>query len=94
MKYRHQTLQRALIYDPQLMNVIISLPTDNMTSMAQLFEDNERVAHKLNKVRLRRDHYARLYFQTLSELDEMKWKLGRAIDTIRELKKQGETPPQ
>lgn len=74
------------------MNVINSLLIDNMasmSSMAQLLEDNDRVAHKLNKVRLRRDHYARLYFQTLSELDQTKWKLGRATETIRELNKQG-----
>ena len=63
-----------------------------MASMAQLFEENERMAHKLNKVRLRRDHYARLYYQALSELDEIKWKLGHATETIRELKKQGEYP--
>lgn len=57
--------------------------------MGQLLLDNERAMRKLSKVRMRRDHYARLYFQTLSQLEETKWKLSRAMNTIRELKTQG-----
>lgn len=60
-----------------------------VSSMGQLLLDNERAMRKLSKVRLRRDHYARLYFQTLSQLEETKWKLSRAMNTIRELKTQG-----
>lgn len=60
-----------------------------MSSVGQLLLENERVQRKLNKVRQRRDHYARLYFNTLSELEETKWKLNQATKTIKELKTHG-----
>ncbi len=60
-----------------------------MSGMGQLLLDNERAARKLHRVRQRRDHYARLYFQTLSQLEETKWKLEHAVHTIRDLKAQG-----
>lgn len=67
-----------------------------MSSVGQLLLDNERAVRKLGKVRQRRDHYARLYFQTLSALEETKWKLTRAMNTIRDLKAQalGTVPGQ
>lgn len=47
--------------------------------------ENERTARKLSKVCQRRDHYARLYFKTLSELEETKLKLMQAMHTIKGL---------
>ncbi len=40
---------------------------------------------KLTKVKQRRDHYARLYYRTLAQLDETKWELATAKHTIHEL---------
>jgi hypothetical protein len=60
-----------------------------MSSVGQLLLDNEKAVRKLSKVRQRRDHYARLYFQTLSQLEETRWKLSQAMNTIRELKEHG-----
>ena len=51
--------------------------------------ENEKSSRKLEKVRQRRDHYARLYFKTLSELEETKWKLTQAMNTIKELQTRG-----
>ena len=61
----------------------------SMSSVGQLMLENERTTRKLSKVRQRRDHYARLYFNTLSELEETKWKLNQAMKTIKDLKTQG-----
>lgn len=66
--------------------------SDGVSSLGQMLLDNERMARKLNKVRQRRDHYARLYFQTLSELEDTKWKLSQAMTTIKDLKAQGWYP--
>lgn len=60
-----------------------------MPSMGQLLIENEKSSRKLAKVRQRRDHYARLYFKTLSELEETKWKLTQAMNTIRDLQTRG-----
>lgn len=57
--------------------------------MGQLLMDNEKASRKIVKVRQRRDHYARLYFKTLSDLEETKWKLSQAVNTIKELQTRG-----
>ena len=51
--------------------------------------DNEKLHRKLHKTQQRRDHYAKLYYRTLAELDETKWELSMAKEKIRELKSQG-----
>lgn len=47
--------------------------------------ENEKVRKKLRKVQQRRDHYAKLYLQTMRELEETKWELAKAMNVIREL---------
>ena len=69
--------------------IVSLLPAGGMPSMGQLLIDNEKSARKLDKVRQRRDHYARLYFKTLSELEETKWKLSQAVNTIQDMQNRG-----
>ena len=64
-----------------------------MPSVGQLLFENERVTRKLRKVQQRRDYYAKLYHDTLSELDNTKWQLASAMNTIKELRSsQGQIP--
>ena len=64
-------------------------PPENLSEMAYLITENEKLRHKLKKVQQRRDHYARLYYRIASETDETKWELAIAKGKIRELKAQG-----
>ena len=64
--------------------------SDGVPSLDQLLFENEKNRRKLRKVQQRRDHYAKLYFETLSELDDTKCKLERATNAIRKLKSQGQ----
>ena len=63
---------------------------EGLTEMAHLVIENEKLRRKLKKAHHRRDHYARLYYRVLAELDETKWELSVARGKIRELKSQGE----
>lgn len=58
--------------------------------MGQLLLENEKTKRKLRKVQQRRDHYAKLYFQTLAELDRARTELDRAMNTIKVLRCRGE----
>lgn len=60
----------------------------NLSEMAQLVMQNEKLRCKLKKVQQRRDHYARLYYRSVSDADETKWELAIARGRIRELKAQ------
>lgn len=57
--------------------------------MEHLLLEGQKTKRKLQKVQQRRDHYARLYYQALMELDMMKLELNRAHKEISELKGQG-----
>ena len=61
-----------------------------MTEMAHLVMENEKLRRKVKKAQQRRDHYARLYYRVLAELDETKWEVTMSRNKIRELKSQGE----
>ena len=54
----------------------------------QLLEE-EKMKRKLQKVQQRRDHYARLYYQAIVELDATRLALSRAMTQITELQAQG-----
>lgn len=60
--------------------------------MEQLLLEGQKTKRKLAKVQQRRDHYARLYYQALMELDMTKLELSRAHQEITELKGQGREP--
>jgi cytochrome c-type biogenesis protein CcmH/NrfG len=45
----------------------------------------DKLVLKLQRAYQRRDHYAQLYYKTLSELEEMKWQLNIANKKIQEL---------
>lgn len=55
----------------------------------QVLLEGRKTKRKLQKVQQRRDHYARLYYQALMELDMTKLELSRAHQEISELKGQG-----
>lgn len=57
--------------------------------MERLLLEGQKTKRKLQKVQQRRDHYARLYYQALMELDMTKLELSRAHQEISELKGQG-----
>ena len=50
--------------------------------------DMDKLCQKLQKVYLRRDHYAQLYQQTKAELDETKQQLNVAQGKIKQLETQ------
>ncbi len=53
--------------------------------LGRLVVERDKVQQKLAKVKHRRDHYARLYYRTLAQLDETKWELATAKHTIHQL---------
>lgn len=62
---------------------------DKPSHFGHLVMENEKLRRKLHKTQQRRDHYAKLYYRTLAELDETKWALTMAKEKIREFKSQG-----
>lgn len=52
----------------------------------------EKLRQKLQRAYLRRDHYAQLYYQTKSELEETKWQLSVALNKIKQLQSHGKYP--
>ena len=55
----------------------------------QMMMEGEKTKRKLQKVQQRRDHYARLYYQTIMELDVTRLALDRARKEISDLQTQG-----
>lgn len=56
-----------------------------------LIAERDKLQRKLNKVQQRRDHYARLYYRTLAQLDDAKLELVQAkhkIQKFQQLSKQ------
>ena len=54
-----------------------------------LLLEGQKAKRKLQKVLQRRDHYARLYYQAILELDATQLELSRARLEINELRAQG-----
>ena len=50
----------------------------NITEMAFLVVENEKLRRKLRKSQDRRDYYARLYYHLLADMDTMKYELEQA----------------
>ena len=48
----------------------------------------DKLRQKLQRAYLRRDHYAQLYYQTKSELEETKWQLSIALNKIKQMQSQ------
>ena len=71
------------------MYVCMDLLTSIGEDVEQLLLDGQKTKRKLQKVQQRRDHYARLYYQALMELDMTKLELSRARQEISELKNHG-----
>lgn len=57
---------------------------DGLPEVSHILIENEKIHRKLRKVQQRRDHYAKLYYKTLAQLDETKWELSRANSKIKE----------
>ena len=58
----------------------------------ELLLQGEKLKRKLQKVQQRRDHYARLYYQAIVELDATRVALSRAMSQVTELQTQGKEP--
>ena len=56
----------------------------------QLLQEGEKTKRRLQKLQQRRDHYARLYYQALLELDATRLELSRAKQEIGDLRAQGQ----
>ena len=57
--------------------------------LEQLIQEGEKTKRRLQKLQQRRDHYARLYYQALLELDATRLELTRAKQEITDLRTQG-----
>ena len=55
----------------------------------KLILEGEKTKRKLQKLQQRRDHYARLYYQAIMELDMSRLALERARAEINDLRTQG-----
>ena len=62
---------------------------DGMSGVGQLLLENEKTKRKLRKVQQRRDHYAKLYFQTLAQLEQVRAELAQATNAVKELRGRG-----
>ena len=47
--------------------------------------DMDKLKQKLQRAYLRRDHYAQLYYETKSELEDTRWQLSIALNKIKQL---------
>ena len=72
-------------------DVFVCVHIDGMSGVGQLLLENEKTKRKLRKVQQRRDYYARQYFQTLSQLEQVRAELAHAVNTIRELTGRGKS---
>ena len=61
------------------------------SDVSRLVMEREKLHRKLAKVQQRRDHYARLYYRALTELEETKLELSQAKHKIRQLQHTGES---
>lgn len=55
----------------------------------KLILEGEKTKRKLQKLQQRRDHYARLYYQAIMELDMSRLALERARAELSDLRTQG-----
>ena len=86
----------AILYTGAICTIIIMsnyFALDGLPKVSQLLIENEKVQRKLRKVQQRRDHYAKLYYKTLAELDETKWELSLAKSKIKDLQEKCEFHP-
>ena len=45
----------------------------------------DKLKQKLQRAYLRRDHYAQLYYETKTELEDTRWQLSVALNKIKQL---------